>query len=297
MKTPPLTIKQILAWADEHHRRTGCWPTRASGRVHGTKDETWYNIACCLYSGHRGLPRGPSLHQLLVKHRGKSAELRRPALTVEQILAWADAHHKRTGRWPTNWSGRIPETKNDTWQKVGCSLYYGCRGMPGGSSIHRLLLKHRGLSARSPRPALTIAQILAWADAHYQRTGRWPTYRSGPVHGAPGETWYTVNTALRYGKQGLPGGPTLRELLIEARQARFEGLRPFLKPPQILVWADAHHRRTGRWPTVNSGSVFEAPSETWMGIDHALRGGGRGLPAGSSLFRLLAKERGVPRNR
>jgi hypothetical protein len=26
--------------------------------------------------------------------------LRKPPLTVDQILAWAKAHHKRTGRWP-----------------------------------------------------------------------------------------------------------------------------------------------------------------------------------------------------
>src|SRR5262249_55019273 len=42
----------------------------------------------------------------------------------------------------------------------------------------------------SPRaPELSIAQILTWADAHFQRTGRWPAARSGPIADAPGETW------------------------------------------------------------------------------------------------------------
>jgi len=27
---------------------------------------------------------------------------RKPPLSIKQILAWADAHHKRTGEWPYN---------------------------------------------------------------------------------------------------------------------------------------------------------------------------------------------------
>ena len=34
---------------------------------------------------------------------------------------------------------------------------------------------------RPVRPRLTIAQVLAWADAHYARTGKWPTIKSGAV--------------------------------------------------------------------------------------------------------------------
>src|ERR1043165_4492121 len=33
MQLPALTTRQILAWCDEHHERTGRWPTSESGRV------------------------------------------------------------------------------------------------------------------------------------------------------------------------------------------------------------------------------------------------------------------------
>jgi Phage derived protein Gp49-like (DUF891) len=36
-------------------------------------------------------------------------------LTVEQILAWADANKARTGRWPTRWSGPVAESWGETW--------------------------------------------------------------------------------------------------------------------------------------------------------------------------------------
>jgi hypothetical protein len=36
---------------------------------------------------------------------------------------------------------------------------------------------------------LTVAQILARADRHRRRTGRWPGRDSGRVAGAAGETW------------------------------------------------------------------------------------------------------------
>ena len=34
-------------------------------------------------------------------------EGRHAELTVEQILAWADAHHAAKGNWPTHDSGRV----------------------------------------------------------------------------------------------------------------------------------------------------------------------------------------------
>jgi hypothetical protein len=34
-------------------------------------------------------------------------------LTVEQILAWADAYKARTGRWPTAGSGRVREAARE----------------------------------------------------------------------------------------------------------------------------------------------------------------------------------------
>jgi hypothetical protein len=62
-----------------------------------------------------------------------------------------------------------------------------------------------------------VAQILAWADEHWRRTGDWPKASSGPVVDQPGETWVAVQAALCHGTRGLPGGDTLARLLRRER--------------------------------------------------------------------------------
>src|SRR5271165_7485144 len=66
-----------------------------------------------------------------------------------------------------------------------------------------------------------------------------------------------------------------------------------LTAKQIVAWADAYRRRTGEWPTQDSGPVFGQLGQTWKAIDGALRRGRRGLLGGDSLPRLLARERGA----
>src|SRR6266498_2555357 len=100
-KPPPsLTLDLILEWADENHRRIGRWPTSLSGKVFGTLNEKWVNLDHALRRGYRGLEPGLSLSRLLVKFRRVNNKPVRPKLTTRQILAWADLHNARTGRWP-----------------------------------------------------------------------------------------------------------------------------------------------------------------------------------------------------
>jgi hypothetical protein len=47
----------------------------------------------------RGLPGGYSLAMLLQDYRGVRNKSRLPQLTVTQILAWANEHHRQTGRY------------------------------------------------------------------------------------------------------------------------------------------------------------------------------------------------------
>ena len=83
--------------------------------------------------------------------------------------------------------------------------------------MHRSRRRRR----RASRPQITAAQILAWADAHYRRTGRWPGTASGPVTAGPlGLTWRTVDNALRLGLRGLESGSSLARLLAEHRHVR-----------------------------------------------------------------------------
>jgi hypothetical protein len=290
---PPLLPKQILAWADAYHRRTGAWPTGESGPVAEAPGETWRAVDQALRVGVRGLPGGSSLARLLEQRRKVRNIQHLPSLTVPQILAWADAHHRRTGTWPTNESGPVVGAPGETWKGVAAALAIGRRGLPGGSSLPRLLATHRDV--RNPRglPPFTLKQVRAWAHAHRRRTGEWPTRYSGPIPEAPGETWSAVNAALTTGCRGLRAGLSLRRLLTGQPDVVTETRPPRLRVEKILSWADAYHGRTGAWPTARSGHIEEVPGETWRLVDQALRQGQRGLPGGSTLAQLLSARRGV----
>jgi hypothetical protein len=36
---------------------------------------------------------------------------------LKQVLAWADAHHERTGEWPGVLSGPVKDNLNENWRK------------------------------------------------------------------------------------------------------------------------------------------------------------------------------------
>jgi hypothetical protein len=290
---PSLTIDQILNWADAHKERTGEWPNRSAGPVQEAPRDNWNSIDACLAQGVRGLPGGSSLTRLLAEHRGKRNPQDLPTLSGDQILAWADAHHERTGAWPTQESGLVCEAPGETWKAINLALFRGSRGLSGDSSLTKLLAEYRGIRNPQDLPVLTVDQILAWADIHHKDTGKWPTRRSGRVHGVPEESWSAIDVALANGARGLPGGSSLPRLLAEHRSVRNRKALPPLLTDQILAWADEHYQRTGNWPTIKSGSVFVAPGEAWAELSSYLDRGSRGLPGGSSLAKLLCEHRGV----
>jgi hypothetical protein len=281
----PLSIATILTWADRHRAATGRWPSSKSGPVAGELDENWASIAGALIAGFRGLPGGTTLKLLLVEHRGPKTAKRYKDLTVEQILTWADAHRRATGRWPGASSGPIDGAWRLSWSSVARFLKYGGRGLPGGTTLQHLVKKHRSQSRPWPqvRPRLSIDQILAWADAHHAACGNWPKIADVPIAAAPGESWKRIDVALRAGSRGLPGGTSLPRLLAERRSVT----RKNLSLETIMAWCQAHRADTGQWPQASSGAVAGAPGETWAKIDSALRVGCRGLPGGSSLCRFL----------
>jgi pyrroloquinoline quinone (PQQ) biosynthesis protein C len=289
---PRLTEEVIIAWADAHHQRTGDWPTVYTGPLPDVSDESWRSLDSALRKGLRGLPGNSSLASLLSEKRGVRHHLEARPLSIEEILQWADAEHNRTGAWPTSDTGPIVDSPDETWAKIETALASGGRGLPGGSSLAKLLAENRGVRNRKGLQPLTYERILAWADAHYQRTGEWPRRDSGPIQDAPGESWSNVSAALHMGIRGLPDGSSLAQLLSENRGVRNRQQLPELSEAQILAWADAHHLRRGKWPRVLDGPVEDAPGETWSGIQNALRAGLRGLPGGSSLAMLLAEKRG-----
>src|ERR1043165_6904754 len=107
VKRPVIHISEILTWADAFRRRFHRWPCRDDGPVEGQINLTWCGIDQALKKGHRGILPGSSLAKLLRDERGVRHKRLPPHYTEEQILRWADAHHKRNNEWPIVRSGPI----------------------------------------------------------------------------------------------------------------------------------------------------------------------------------------------
>lgn len=145
---PPLTEECILTWAQMHCAVTGRWPNQSAGPVHGAPGEVWGNIEQALKRGHRGLPGGDSLARLLARRLGVRRLACRAALRplrIEEILTWAEAYERLTGNWPTCASPPLALPENLHWKAIDRALRLGRRGLPGGTSLARLLREHRAI--------------------------------------------------------------------------------------------------------------------------------------------------------
>jgi len=141
---PKLSEKQILKWAGLHYRLTGRWPARRSGEVQNAQMENWQSIDMALTRGGRGRPGGSSLARLLAERRSVRNKMSQPGLSLQRILTWADVHLKVTGAWPSQKSGAVLGAPGEKWANINYSLSKGRRGLPGGSSLAKLLRQERG---------------------------------------------------------------------------------------------------------------------------------------------------------
>jgi hypothetical protein len=289
MYVPHLTDERILVWATQHHDRHGKWPTKDDGPIPDSGGETWCAVDGALIGGGRGLPGGSSLHRLLKENDCVD----RPDLTEDTILQWADAYFLLHAKWPTNHSGTIPEAPLESWNTIDYALRLGTRRLRDQTSLAQLLHARRGIRNKSDLQPFTEELLLLWADAYYARHGDWPNENSGPVEESPGDTWQAVQSALCNGKRGQPGGSSIHRLLVNMRRAP-PRQRPRLDHNQIRIWVESYHGRHGKYPSCNSRDmVGDTSGETWSAIDAALRQGDRGLPGGSSLAKFIAEAFGL----
>jgi hypothetical protein len=289
----PLTVAQILDWADAYHAAHGRWPVAAPVVVAGAPGESWDGIDRALRRSERRLSGHASLARLLAGRRASRGPTGPLRLRIDGVLAWADAYHAAHGRWPVAAPVPVDEAPEESWLGIDQALRHGGRGLPGRSSLAGLLARRRGTSGSRALPP--IDQILAWADAYHAAHGQWPVAAPVPVPEAPGETWDRIDRGLRRGARVLSAGSSLARLLAERRGAGNPQSRRRIRAGQILAWADAYHAAHGCWPVAAPVAVAEAPEESWDRIDRALRRGERGLAGGSSLALLLADRRGERR--
>jgi len=285
----PLREQDSVRWANRHKKKAGEWPRHTSGGIAGTT-ETWAGVNGALYLGQRGLPGGSSLASLLAEHGLKRNSMKLPGLTERQILEWADAHERTTGNWPTAKSGPVEGT-DETWAGICWALLSGRRGL-GKQSLANLLATHGRKRNLMTLPQLTTATLLAWVDQYRAANAQWPKRTSGVIKGTA-ERWSLIDSALKQGNRGLPGGSSLSQFLAEHRDVRPGRFQPLLSVSAILAWADAHRQSHGVWPLSTSGAI-PGTKETWDSVNRALAHGYRGLRGRCTLPQLLAKHRGVP---
>lgn len=291
---PALTEELILSWVDAHQAATGAWPTAAAGTVQAAPDESWGALDQALRSGMRGLTQGNSLARLLDERRGIPNRLTPKDLEPGRILELAAEHRTRTGDWPTRSSGVVSGTEL-TWSAIDQALIHGRHGLPGGSSLAKLLQDMTGRRNVRDLPPLTDAQVAEWADAFHTKHGRWPTRKDGQIEGTDeGETWARVAAAVEQGLRSLEPRTSLASFCAEICGAPTPGtVRRPLGVIGILIAAASYHQTHGVWPTPDSADPdLEGRGESWKRIDRALREGARGLPK-TTLTRLLAERANV----
>ena len=274
----PLSESQILRWADEHYGRTGKWPTaKNGGDVHETTN-SWKAIDAALRGGYRGLPGGKSLDELINEERKNG---KRNNLTEDQILNWAKDWFQQTGKYPRDKprlaSDIIPGTY-EKWSNISQCLRLGLRGLPGGSSLKQLLVKH-GLSN-----LLDEKTIILWAREWIRENGKPPSTISHQIIPGTNEKWININSTLKNGHRGLPGKYGLKQLLDK------HGLYTpkTLDEKMIILWAKEWIRENGKPPSAIK-QIIPGTNDTWANIDGILRKGSRGLPKSNGLSKFLKK--------
>ena len=214
----------------------------------------------------------------------------KPDLTEEMIIEAAKVYLDRTGELPGQYSGdaTIDFGYAETWPSVHGAVRLGYRGLPGGTSLPKLLIKY-GL--KDDKSDLTEQIILAAVRGYLGRKGTLPSCESGDAtldFGFP-DTWRRVDNALKLGNRGLPGGSSLGKFML---QHALKGEKPDLTEEKIVEAVRKFVARTGKLPSGDSsGDASEdfGFQETWRSIDHCLHGGYRGLPEGLSLAKLYLK--------
>ena len=120
----------------------GKWPSARSGAVLET-GTTWGTVDYLLRARHAGRAgRNYARPFPRQKRRGRINHLDRPQLSIRLILCWADTYFELHGVWPKRGSGPV-DGAEATWSGIDSALQRGSRGLPGGSSLVRLLKERR----------------------------------------------------------------------------------------------------------------------------------------------------------
>jgi len=136
-----LTEERIIRAAQNWMKSSGKWPAQGSGWCAELRC-SWARVNAALREGQRGLQGGSSISKLL-EERGLVVNLQSKSrhISIDQIVTAAQDWKRNTGKRPGQLSG-IDPVLGRTWGAVNLALSVGCSGLPGGSSLAKLLDEH-----------------------------------------------------------------------------------------------------------------------------------------------------------
>ena len=302
LKQDKLTIHQIIEWAKDHFGKTKEWPTYKSGNVLAEPSENWSAIRSNLVAGGRGLPKGLSVEKVLFDELGVVGVRAGKKLTEQRVLTFALMHYEETGSYPTESSDWILDGK-DSWPTISFALNQGLRGLPGGSSLAKLLQAHNLKANPHERDYPSKDEIVDAAEIYQALAidNKLPTKESGSFLNPKylDLSWGAINSAITRGAIEDVQAKTLADLWVLEFDYRNVNDLGKLTECQILQWCDIYQSQhpDELLPSNQSESIPEMGTETFMGIDTAIRENRRGLQGLVSLDNLLFKKRGKRSNR
>lgn len=306
---PALPTQLIIDWITLFINKYERKPNMSDGNIEFAEGEyareTWSGVNAALWRGGRGQPGKSSLASLIQENFGIKNIQDLPALSATLILDWIKQYIDVHGKKPNRTSGIIEpvseEYKGITWTIINTALEVGTRGLPGGSSLAKLIDNKMGIANPMNLPLLNEELIINWVTQFINTHKEKPLRSSGVIEFASadhkGITWLAVDSALKRGSRGISGKSSLASLIAKTFSFKNHMNLSPLTEEMIVGWVTQYIDIHGEKPTQNSG-ILDFVSEaykgiTWLAINTALDKGGRELLGGSSLAKLIEKHLGI----
>lgn len=290
MNAPTLTKEKIIEAATRFREVRGRHPNTQDGAAsryfRTRRHETWAGVNVCLRRGLRGLPGGETLKSVL---KEAAVVTEKAPLNQEDIEEALVAYYQENGCLPCALNTEMVPALGSSWATLNGTLQKGHRGLPGGDSVHQMAVR-LGLVEPVRRPDLTVEIIEEGVRRFHAEHGKAPTQLSGDATAYVGckTSWKSIDSRLRVGSCGFPGGDSLMETATRLGLRNGRGYKPSLSYAKIENAVRHYIQRTGRTPHNKCGDATEdfGHPETWSAIEGALQQGLRGLPGGSTLGKL-----------
>lgn len=287
-----LDEETVFSWAQTYREHMGHYPHVGSGKItkfvpDAETAHTWESLNREFSRQSEYFSAGLTLATFIESYHRMHVKL-----TEKKIMHWANVHKRKKGCLPNRHSGPImhPSAAPDTWADAHSALLLGLRGLHGGKTLEEMLSSYV-----EDQITITETQILTWVDAHKKQSGSYPVNATfGEIPESNGQTWNSIDFALKKGLYGLPKrkpSDSLYWFISRHRGSQIQYKRPNLTSMSVMAWAMSFYEKNGKLPEAESGVIDEVTTreETWADINDALVAGRRGFSGQSSLEMFFRK--------